>query len=156
MYSLLMEYWSEEILMEIGNILGKFVKVSEQTRQRRYTSYARICIYLDISKDLPNGIDLTWEDEDWFQAFDYEQIPFICKRCHKHGHLFRYFPHNKKPGGTREQENQDARGFIHVQNKKRSSKKSTGPKIFKKFQTQNRFESSKNLKDLTFQKWIQT
>ena len=31
MYSLLTEYWLEEILMEIGNILGNFVKVFEQT-----------------------------------------------------------------------------------------------------------------------------
>ena len=72
MYSLLSEYWKEEILIDIGNSLGTFIKVSEQTRQRKYISYARICIYLDISRDLPDGIELTWEDEDWFQAIDYE------------------------------------------------------------------------------------
>ena len=76
MYSLPTEYYTEEILTEIGNLLGNFVKVSEQTRERRYTSYTRICIYLDISKDLSDGIDLTWEDEDWFQAIEYEQLPF--------------------------------------------------------------------------------
>ena len=92
MYSFPTKYWSEEIITDIGNILGNFVKVLEQTRQRRYTSYAPICIYLDISKDLPNGIDLTWEDEDWFQAIDYEQIPFKCRRCHEHGNLFRDCP----------------------------------------------------------------
>ena len=32
MYSLPMEYWKEEILMDIGNTLGNFVKVSEKTR----------------------------------------------------------------------------------------------------------------------------
>ena len=31
MYSLPMELWIEEILTDIGNILGKFVKVSDQT-----------------------------------------------------------------------------------------------------------------------------
>ena len=49
MYSLPTKYYTEEILMDIGNILGNFLKVSEQTRQRQYTSYAQICIYLDIS-----------------------------------------------------------------------------------------------------------
>ena len=128
-----MEYWCEEILMEIGNILGNFVKVSEQTRQRRYyTSYARICIYLDISKDLPGGIDLTSEDEDWFQAIYYEQITFRCRQCHEHRDMFRDCPHNKKLGGIKEQENQDSGEFTRVENKKRSTKKSTGLEIFKK------------------------
>ena len=92
MYSLPTEHWLEDILTDIGNLLGNFVKVSEQNRQISYTSYARICIYLDISKDLPDGIDLTWEDEDCFRAIDYEQLPFRCRRCHEHGHLFRDCP----------------------------------------------------------------
>ena len=82
MYSLPMEYWKEEILMDIGNTLGNFIKVFEQTRQRKYISYARICIYLDISRDLLDGIEINWEDEEWFQAIDYEQIPFPYRICH--------------------------------------------------------------------------
>ena len=79
MYSLPSEYWKEEIIIDIGNTLGTFIKVSEQTRQRKYISFARICIYLDISRDIPDGIELTWEDEEWFQAIDYEKIPFRCR-----------------------------------------------------------------------------
>ena len=56
--------------MDIGNTLGKFIKVSEKTRQRKDISYARTCIYLDISIDLPDGIELNWEDEESFQAID--------------------------------------------------------------------------------------
>ena len=63
-------------MMDIGNTLGNFINFFEQTRQREYISYAIICIYLDISRYLPDGIELTWEDEEWFQAIDYEQIPF--------------------------------------------------------------------------------
>ena len=59
MYSIPSEYWKEEILTDIGNSLGTFIKVSEQTRQSKYISYAKICIYLDISRDLPEGIELT-------------------------------------------------------------------------------------------------
>ena len=92
MYSLPTKYWAEDILIKIGNILGNFVKVLEQNRKRRYTSYARICIYLDISKDLLDGIDLTWEDEDWFQAIDYEKLSFRCRRCHEHNHIFIDYP----------------------------------------------------------------
>ena len=32
MYSLSTKYWKEEILMDIGNTLGTFIKVSKQTR----------------------------------------------------------------------------------------------------------------------------
>ena len=58
--------------MEFDNLLGTFVKVSEQTRKMRYISYARIYVYIDISKDLPVGVRITWEDKEWFQLIDYE------------------------------------------------------------------------------------
>ena len=38
--------------MDKGNTLGVFVKVSEQTKKMRYTSYAKICVYMDISQDM--------------------------------------------------------------------------------------------------------
>ena len=119
--------------------MGTFIKVSEQTRQRKYISFARICIYLDISKDLPDGIELTWEDEEWFQAIDYEQIPFKCKHCHEHGNLFRDYPQNKRSGGKQEKYHLDAEGFTKIQNKKRQAKKISGPDVHKRVQTQNRF-----------------
>jgi hypothetical protein len=58
LYSLPQEFWLEEILAGIGNTIGVYVKSSEATKQRRYTSYARICVYLNISKPLPGSIAL--------------------------------------------------------------------------------------------------
>ena len=66
LYFLPTEYWKEEFLSDIGNTMGIFVKVSEQTKHVRYTSSARIFLYLDTSKDISDGIVLSWEDEDWF------------------------------------------------------------------------------------------
>ena len=48
LYSLPCELWRREILADIGNTLGVFIKVAEQTRRMRYVSYVRICVYLDI------------------------------------------------------------------------------------------------------------
>jgi len=76
LYSLLIEFWDDQILVDIGNTLGTFVKSSEQMKVGRYTTYARICIYLDLSKPIPESIKLQWRDEKWIQALDYEQIPF--------------------------------------------------------------------------------
>jgi hypothetical protein len=51
--------------MRIGNTVGQYVKSSEATKQRKYASYARICVYMDISKALPRSITLEYQDEDW-------------------------------------------------------------------------------------------
>ena len=76
LYSLPTEFWDDQILADIENALGTFVKSLEQMKVGRYTIYARICIYLDLSKPIPKSIKLQWRDEEWIQALDYEQIPF--------------------------------------------------------------------------------
>ena len=48
LYPLPTEFWEEQVPKDIGNTLGSFVKISEQTKVGRYTSYAIICIYLDL------------------------------------------------------------------------------------------------------------
>ena len=80
--------------MDIGNTIGVFVKVSEKTKLRRHTTFTMICLYMDISQDLPDGIEFSWEDEDWLQPIDYEKIPFECRGCHENGHLAQNFPRN--------------------------------------------------------------
>jgi hypothetical protein len=72
------------------------VKTSEATLKGRYTSYARICIEMDVSRALPEAISLEFRDGEWIQSIDYEQIPLRCKICHEHGHLFIEFLLNKK------------------------------------------------------------
>ena len=64
LFSLLGEYWDLDTLKDIGNTLGEFIKVAEQTRAQIYTSFARICVYLYISKELPEVISLNWEDDE--------------------------------------------------------------------------------------------
>jgi hypothetical protein len=80
LYSLPQEFWLEEVLAGIGNTIGVYVKSSEATKQRRYTSYVCICVYLNIAKPLPGSIALEYHDEDWLQTIDYEHIPFRCKK----------------------------------------------------------------------------
>ena len=70
--SLLGEYRDMEILRDISNSIGEFVKVVEKMRIQRYTMYARICVYIDLSKDILEAVTLNWEDEEWIQHIDYE------------------------------------------------------------------------------------
>lgn len=62
--SLPQEYWNLETLAEIGNNLEKLICLSEQTKQGRHTSFARICDYMNISRSLPKSIGLKSEDID--------------------------------------------------------------------------------------------
>ena len=89
LYSLPSEYWDPEILEDLGNCLGKFIKISEKKKIQRYNDYAWIYTYMDLSKEFLETNRLTWEDEDWMQTLDYEQIFFHCHRCHEYGHLFK-------------------------------------------------------------------
>jgi hypothetical protein len=52
--------------------LGKYVKTLEATLKGTYTSYARICIEMDVFGALPEAISLEFMDEEWIQNIDYE------------------------------------------------------------------------------------
>lgn len=83
------------MLEQMGNKLGTFIKALEATIKKRYTSCARICVEMDVSGALHEGIWLEYRDEVYFQAIDYEKIPFRHRKFHEHGHLFRECPMNK-------------------------------------------------------------
>lgn len=75
LYSLPWEYWGEESLKSIGSVIGDFVKVAEETKTVRYStyaSYARICVYMDLKQPFPDTVRLFHEDHDWIQVIDYE------------------------------------------------------------------------------------
>ena len=124
----------------MGNTIGEFVKKLEQTKRMRYTAYARICVYMDITRDLPEGINLSWVDEDWFQPIDYEQIPFHCRRCHEHGHLFRECPENSPKSSQKGKEAKDAEGFTKVSSKKHAAKRNSSLEVNKKPLSSNSFD----------------
>ena len=106
-----------EILRDTGNSIGEFMKVAKKTRIQRYTAYSCICVYMDLSKDLPEAVSLNWEDEEWIeQILDYEQLPFQCRIYHEYGHFGRNFPKGPQEVASpeREGEKQANEGFTQV------------------------------------------
>lgn len=95
LFGLLIEFWDPEILEGIGNSIGTFVKVAESMKRGKYTSYARISVYMNIADPLPEVIEVEYRDEVWQQPIYYEHIPFRCRRCHEYGHLARECPQNR-------------------------------------------------------------
>ena len=94
LYSLPNEYWEEDILKRIGNGVGEYIRTDEETKSRKYISYARICVFIRLNEALPESVTLAHRDEEWIQPLDYEHVPFRCRKCHALGHLFRDCPQN--------------------------------------------------------------
>ena len=72
---------------EIGNLLGKFIKSDTDRNEQGLFTYSRICVEIDLSKGLPDRVQLIYEKHKWIQALDYENTAFKCRFCHLKGHL---------------------------------------------------------------------
>lgn len=123
LYSLPLDYWKNESLMAIGNKLGCFFKIFEATRIGNYTSFARICVEMDLSGALPDEVILKVFDEEWMQTIDYEHIYFRCCSCHEHGHLFRDCPLGKVVNNSKANTGKETDSFQKVVNQGKGSKK---------------------------------
>jgi len=130
LYSLPLEYWDEDSLQDIGNALGESIKIAEETKLRRYTSYACICVYMHLNKALPDMVSLYHDDFEWIQSIDYEHVPFRCRKCHALCHLFCDCSLNVKPPTYTFLEKPSSKGFTKVNNRKKNHKKPASyPKI---------------------------
>jgi len=128
MYSLPEEYWDEESLKDIGNGLGEYIKAAEETKLRKYTSHACIRVFMRLDKAMPDSVSLFHDDYEWTQPLDYEHVPFHCRKCYAHGHLFRDYPLNAKPQSPDPYDLQTQDGFTKVTNRKISHKKPSNGK----------------------------
>lgn len=124
----------------IGNTIGVYVKSSEATKLRKYTSYAHICVYLNISKPLPGSISLEYQDEDWSQTIDYEHISFRYRKCHEHRHLFRDCPLNVVSKGEKPETSKAKDGFIPAVGRRRQVARKTSATATREPPSSNPFD----------------
>lgn len=67
---------------------------------------------------------MEYRDEVYFQAIDYEKIPFRCRKCHEHGHLIIKCPLNtttEKPKKNTRGKNKEASFDLMLDNKQTKS-----------------------------------
>ena len=102
--------WHVRVYKAIGNTLGSFLMGDYWRENKGLYTYARICVELDLSKGLPDQINLKINDFVWTQTLDYENTAFRCQHCHQTGHLQNSCPalpakqkkvHNSKPKSKR-------------------------------------------------------
>ena len=80
---------------------------------------------------------------------DYEHILFRCRKCHEHGHLFRYYPLSKEEYKSKLKEKKDTENFQKVSSRGKGIKK--GPKKQHKEgqkASQNKFQALWDMEDM--------
>ncbi|KAL3637383.1 hypothetical protein CASFOL_018551 [Castilleja foliolosa] len=66
-------YMNPTFLSKIGNLIGKYLRADEETIKLKNGLRARICVEVDVSKDLPKGMYIGDSNEDKFwQPMDFE------------------------------------------------------------------------------------
>ncbi|CAL1356336.1 unnamed protein product [Linum trigynum] len=77
-----MDYYDEELIANVGNSVGRFVKIDEATRQATRGHFARMCVEVDLSRPLICKYKL----ERRTRRIEYEGLHKVCFTCGRYGH----------------------------------------------------------------------
>ncbi|XP_059074832.1 uncharacterized protein LOC131874903 [Cryptomeria japonica] len=78
--------WVDPLLEEVGEALGDFLMVDDESSDILHSTFACIQVEMDVSKRLSSEIYLKSSKRCWVQSLDYEGIHFRCRRYFKIGH----------------------------------------------------------------------
>ena len=76
------ELYETEVLREIGEAIGKVLRIDSHTAMEAHDRYAKICIQIDINKPLVNSILIG----HFKQVVTYGGIHKLCFSCGRIGH----------------------------------------------------------------------
>lgn len=76
------ELYDAEVLKQIGESIGKVLRIDSHTAMEARGKYARLCIQVDVNKPLVNTICIGHFE----QAVTYEGIHSLCFSCGRLGH----------------------------------------------------------------------
>lgn len=82
------DYYDRKFFFNLGNKIGKAIKVDEMTLKRARTMYARMCVEVDINKPLLPSYSV----DGTLLKIEYEGLQCICFHCGKFGHAEQYCP----------------------------------------------------------------
>lgn len=86
------ECWQDDVLHLLSSMLENQVGSAQQTQVKKVMTFAHICVEIDLSKPLPNSVDMCAGPYSWLEQLDYETLPFRCHLCHEYGYLLRRCP----------------------------------------------------------------
>ncbi|KAL2224834.1 UNVERIFIED_CONTAM: hypothetical protein Sindi_2937200 [Sesamum indicum] len=85
------EFWTEEGLSTVASGVGKPLYLDAITRACTRLDFARVCVMVDVTSNLPKHIIIMNPDEDGGESpckvdVEYEWLPQKCKSCMTLGH----------------------------------------------------------------------
>jgi len=83
---------------------------TQRVEERIYT-FARICVEVDLSKGLPDQIQLKHKQRSWTQILDNENTAFRCRICRQTGHPQSKCPAAKKDNRRKKKTEKQAKGW---------------------------------------------
>jgi hypothetical protein len=78
-----MHFWNAKALEAIGNVLGRFIKVDEQSLNAPDRRMGKVLVELDIHSGLLESLEIDWRGHTLSQKLDYLGIPFRCSFCRR-------------------------------------------------------------------------
>uniref|UniRef100_A0A803PAK3 CCHC-type domain-containing protein n=1 Tax=Cannabis sativa TaxID=3483 RepID=A0A803PAK3_CANSA len=81
---------SESLAKVLGNLIGTFLEVYEDSLNEGWGPFLRICVGIDVSKPLLRGQTVTfpWMNDELWLDYRYERLPDFCYECGIIGHVF--------------------------------------------------------------------
>ncbi|CAL1372280.1 unnamed protein product [Linum trigynum] len=80
--ALKIHFYHKEVLISLGNLIGRTIKLDYHTLNRQRAKFARLAVEVDMAKHL---VPRIWLDDAW-QKVEYENLPAVCFECGKIGH----------------------------------------------------------------------
>ncbi|CAI9117309.1 OLC1v1018679C1 [Oldenlandia corymbosa var. corymbosa] len=80
---------------KLASIIREPLKTDVPTMNMSRPSIARVCVEVDLFRDLPSRIRLGTEEQSYYQPVTYENLPDYCLECRKIGHDAKYCRHGK-------------------------------------------------------------
>lgn len=77
-----MEYYNERVLLALGNLVGRALKVDNNTHLTSRGKFARVCVEIDLNKPI---VPKLFVDDRWINV-EYEGLPLFCFHCGIIGH----------------------------------------------------------------------
>ena len=83
------ELYETEVLKEIGESIGKVLRIDSHTAMEARGRYARLCVQVDINRPLVNSLIISRFE----QVVTYEGIQKLCFSCGRIGHKVEASPY---------------------------------------------------------------
>nr|GMD19222.1 uncharacterized protein LOC109173053 [Ipomoea batatas]GME06899.1 uncharacterized protein LOC109173053 [Ipomoea batatas] len=93
MHDLPLGFFSERAATAIGNFIGEFIRIDEESFKGWWKSFLRIRVRLNINKPLVSQMRVRKNGGDWsWINFRYERLPHFCFICGLIGHTEMFCP----------------------------------------------------------------